>query len=210
MDTWEMIDAERLELADLCDSLTLEQWDAPSLCSQWRVRDVTAHVVQVATQSGLAFLGTLVRYGFRVNTMIERQAVRRGSSATPEQLCAQVRALVGVRRALPGVKPTGVLSGELIHQQDIRRALHLPRTLDPARVTIALDEVIGTSAGILPGKRRAEGLYLRALDFGWQRGDPNALGVSGSGEAVLMALAGRADGLADLNGQGVDTMRARL
>ena len=31
--------------------------------------------------------------------------------------------------------------------------------------------------GLLPGKRRAEGLSLRALDFGWQRGDPNALGV---------------------------------
>ena len=26
MDTWEMIDAERTEFADLCDTLTPEQW----------------------------------------------------------------------------------------------------------------------------------------------------------------------------------------
>ena len=39
-----MIDAERTEFADLCDGLTAEQWDAPSLCTNWRVRDVVGHI----------------------------------------------------------------------------------------------------------------------------------------------------------------------
>ena len=42
---------ERTELADLLDTLTPEQWDAPSLCTGWRVRDVTAHLVEGATMT---------------------------------------------------------------------------------------------------------------------------------------------------------------
>ena len=41
MDVWECVDAERTEFADLCTTLTPEQWDAPSLCGAWRVRDVS-------------------------------------------------------------------------------------------------------------------------------------------------------------------------
>ena len=46
MDTWEMLDAERTEFADLCDTLTPEQWDTRSLCAKWRVRDVVGHVAR--------------------------------------------------------------------------------------------------------------------------------------------------------------------
>ena len=42
--SWELIAAERRALADLLDGLTPEQWEAPSLCAGWRVRDVAAHV----------------------------------------------------------------------------------------------------------------------------------------------------------------------
>ena len=33
---------ERAELVDLLVTLTPKQWDAPTLCSEWRVRDVVA------------------------------------------------------------------------------------------------------------------------------------------------------------------------
>jgi len=38
------IAAERTELADMLDGLSAEQWDAPSLCEGWRVREVMAHI----------------------------------------------------------------------------------------------------------------------------------------------------------------------
>lgn len=210
MDVWEMIDAERAEFADLCDSLTASEWDQTSLCSAWRVRDVVGHVIEVATYRPLHFLGAWVRHGFRLNRMIERTAIAHGTNTTNEALCAEMRGLVGVRKALPGVKPSGVLAGEMIHQQDVRRVLHRDRPIDPERVRIALDDVKGTSASLMPGKKRVLDLYVRALDLEWQIGDANAPGISGPGEAVLMAIAGRPAALADLNGPGLFTLRARL
>lgn len=56
-----MVDDERREFADLCDALTPVQWDQVSLCSAWRVRDVTAHVIEVATLTGPTLAAKLVR-----------------------------------------------------------------------------------------------------------------------------------------------------
>lgn len=44
----EISDAVRDEMLDLVERLSEldeEQWDSPSLCARWRVRDVLAHVV---------------------------------------------------------------------------------------------------------------------------------------------------------------------
>lgn len=43
MNGLEMATAERTDLADLLATLTPAQWEAPSLCEDWRVRDVVAH-----------------------------------------------------------------------------------------------------------------------------------------------------------------------
>ena len=43
--TMEMARAEREEFAALLESLTPRQWDSPTLCERWRVRDVVAHVI---------------------------------------------------------------------------------------------------------------------------------------------------------------------
>jgi len=40
-----MATAERTDLVDLLVTLRPEQWEAPSLCEGWRVRDVVAHVM---------------------------------------------------------------------------------------------------------------------------------------------------------------------
>lgn len=42
--SWRVIEQERLSLADLLAGLTDDQWDAPSLCAGWRIKDVAAHV----------------------------------------------------------------------------------------------------------------------------------------------------------------------
>ena len=57
--TWQSIERERLSLADLADELTDEQWETQSLCSEWRVRDVIAHLVM--TPAGEPSPGQLAR-----------------------------------------------------------------------------------------------------------------------------------------------------
>lgn len=204
-----MVDDERIEFADLCDRLTPAQWDQMSLCSEWRVRDVAGHVIEVATLTGPKVAAMLLRYGFRINTMVTREAIKHGTETAPEDLRAEVRATVGLRRAFPGIKPEGVLTGEMIHQQDVRRAVGMNRTIDPRRVRIALDQAKRTMAGVLFGRRWSADLFLRAVDMDWQAGTPASPEVEGTGEALLMAMAGRATALDDLTGPGLEVIRSR-
>jgi uncharacterized protein (TIGR03083 family) len=41
----QMACGERRDFADFLDGLSAQQWEQPSLCELWRVRDVVAHVV---------------------------------------------------------------------------------------------------------------------------------------------------------------------
>jgi uncharacterized protein (TIGR03083 family) len=204
-----MIDAERTEFADLCDTLTEQQWDTPSLCGAWRVRDVVGHVAGGADLTvGKAML-TLMKYGFRLGPMLEKTAIEAGSAPTP-QLAAQMRATIGSRRTPPGVKPEGTLTDNVVHQQDVRRVIGMPREIAPDRLRVALDATKGVTSGLLPGKKRIAGLHLRATDLDWETGDATAPEVSGTGEALLLAMAGRGVALAELSGPGVEMLRSRL
>ena len=53
----------RAELVDLLVTLTPKQWDAPTLCSEWRVRDVVAHMVSYDELSTLGLVGRFLRSG---------------------------------------------------------------------------------------------------------------------------------------------------
>ena len=79
--SWRIIEQQRLAIADLLDGLSAEQWQAPSLCAGWRVRDVAAHVSLVGlppTPGDLLVQGIKVRGNFhRLNTaMSVRRAAR--------------------------------------------------------------------------------------------------------------------------------------
>src|ERR1700729_111090 len=41
---WQVIDAQRQGLASLLDDLSEHEWQQPSLCDGWAVRDVAAHL----------------------------------------------------------------------------------------------------------------------------------------------------------------------
>ena len=99
------------------------------------------------------------------------------------------------------------LTDNMIHQQDIRRALDIPRTIPAERLRIALDFSLirPDDPRCMAGARRAArrpptstGRTARALD------------VQGTGEALLMAMAGRSDALKDLTGPGKDKLAQRM
>jgi uncharacterized protein (TIGR03083 family) len=207
MDTWEIVDAERSDFADLADSLTPKQWDAQSLCTAWKVRDVVAHVIEGATMGGGESLKKMVRYRFRLNTLLTEEA-KKGGAAPTDALRADLRATIGQRTKPPGVTPSAMLADEVIHHQDIRRAIGVPRKVPPERLTIVLDSITRYNNSLIPAKRRVRGLLLKATDLEWTHlGDEE---ITGPAEALMMSIAGRPAALDELSGPGVETLRHRV
>ncbi len=85
-DFWTDVHQERQCLLDLLEVLTPEQWDVPSLCTEWRVRDVVGHMVS-ETHMTVAQAGWgLIRSGFRINRYIAKDAQQRGAAPVAKLL----------------------------------------------------------------------------------------------------------------------------
>ncbi|MFC0452559.1 maleylpyruvate isomerase family mycothiol-dependent enzyme [Rhodococcus jostii] len=196
---------EREEFAELLAGLSAQQWESPSLCERWRVRDVAAHVI---SYDELDLRDLLLRFGkggflqVRVNEL----GVADLADRTTEELVDLMRI-----HAEPSGLPAGFggmigLVDGMIHQQDIRRPLAIPRTIPPQRLRAALD--FARFAPLIRGAWRARGVTLVAADLDWSYG--RGPQVRGSGEALLMAMAGRRDALGDLTGPGRSTLAAHI
>jgi uncharacterized protein (TIGR03083 family) len=202
-----MIATARRELVDTLDGLTPQQWDTQSLCENWRVRDVVGHLVGGAEITmGSAVLG-VVKAGFRINVMLDREARRIGSEDLDE-LKRRMHEAVASRRTPPGTKAPDVLVDTVVHTEDIRRPLGLIRPIPEPTLRAVADELKGQSASYLPGKKRIDGLHLEATDIDWTAGEGAT--VRGPAEALILAMSGRKVALADLTGDGVDTLATRM
>jgi uncharacterized protein (TIGR03083 family) len=79
-DVWSDVHEERRAFLEQLEMLTPEQWDAPSLCAEWRVRDVVGHMVSETRMTVGQVAWGLVASGFRINRFIAKDARRRGSA----------------------------------------------------------------------------------------------------------------------------------
>jgi uncharacterized protein (TIGR03083 family) len=207
MDTWDDVAAGRRELADELLTLTPKQWETPSLCDRWKVRDVVGHVIATAEITLGSAAIAMIKSGFRIDTMLEREARRRGAHPT-DDLIASLRDVSGSRRAPPGQTAPAVLSDLVVHTEDIRRPLGLMRPLPQTRARVVADHLKGQGASFLPAKRRIAGLRLVSTNADWSTG--SGAEVRGPIESLVMAMAGRKVALADLTGDGVDILMSRL
>src|SRR4051794_25171766 len=154
---WAAIDAERVGLADLLDDLAPAEWEQPSLCSGWRVRDVAAHLALAQTGAGRAALDLLRARG-SLQRMIHDTALRHAALPTA-QLAGQLRGMAGSRRRAPGVTPLEPLLDVLVHGQDIAVPLGRPRTMPVDAATTAATRVwdmpwpMSTTFPRMPGVR---------------------------------------------------------
>jgi uncharacterized protein (TIGR03083 family) len=204
-DLMTLAEEERTDLLALLHSLSDEQWNAPSLCTQWRVRDVATHIVSYDELSTPTTVGTFIRGGLRINA-VNAVALQRYRDLEPSAVIDLL-----ARNLRPSGLPKGfgggiALTDGTIHHQDIRRALNLPRTIPAHRLAPVLDFALG--APTLPAKKNAKGLSLNATDIDWGSGQGQE--VTGPGEALLMAIAGRPDPLDELSGPGLTTLRRRV
>ena len=205
-DVWPEIAASRTELADLCESLTPEQWDAQSLCDDWKVRDVVGHLVESTEKLGFGslFVG-MAKNGFNINKLLGNNGKEWGKKPT-EELTKELRTNAGSQITPPFTKPIDLLNDVVSHTQDIRRPLGLPSAIPEERLRLVLDHAAAVNP-ILGNKKRIAGVQLVATDIDWKHGDgPD---VRGTGEALLMAIGGRKVVLDELTGDGVATLRAR-
>lgn len=204
-DVSDLAAAERRDLADYLGTLTEEQWHQRSLCSGWAVRDVVGHLPSYDELGWPAALAMFAQSGFSLARCNER-GVERSRRLTTEQLVARLRAHA-VPRGITALFGSHIaLTDGMVHHQDIRRALGHPRTVPEERLVAALN--FTPRARALPAPANLRGLRLIATDVAWSHGTGPE--VSGPGEALLVALAGRPQGLADLNGPGLATLTQRV
>ncbi|MFI7094130.1 maleylpyruvate isomerase family mycothiol-dependent enzyme [Streptomyces lydicus] len=187
MDLTTVIAAERRELADLLDGLPGEQWDAPTLCAGWRVREVAAHMSMGFRYSFPKAAAELVRAGGSLHRMTDRLARRDAATASPRQLAGFLRD----NAHHPWTPPVGGLASALghdvVHGLDITVALGHDRRVPDDRLRVLLDHVTARSARFFGAD--LAGIQLRATDLDWSFGTGTPL--TGAGADLLLVAFGR-------------------
>jgi uncharacterized protein (TIGR03083 family) len=196
---------EREDFAELLAGLSPEQWEQPSLCEHWRVRDVVAHVLSFEELNRWEVVRRFVKGGLLTNR-INAIGVAEYARRTPEQLTELMRASIPPRGFTTGFGGMIALVDGMVHQQDIRRPLGISRVIPPQRLQRVLK--LAPRAPALRGAWRARGVRLVATDVDWTRGKGPE--VSGPGEALLMAMAARPDALNQLAGAGKELLARRI
>lgn len=196
---------ERADFAAFLATLTPQQWQAPTLCSRWQVRDVVAHVISYDNLDARALIAVAARARFRPGR-INDTALARYDRHTPEQLLALLAGNLQPRGQPAALGGRAGLVETLIHHQDIRRALRQSRAIPAERLLPALHTAL-----IAPDIARLwplRGVRLVATDL------PFAAGIGppakGPAEAILMTIAGRPGVISELSGPGQARLAARI
>ncbi len=184
---WEHIDHERQYLRDLLAGLDPDQWEHPSLCTGWRVREVAAHVVSSpATSPGQAALALLRAKG-NLNKMIDTMA-HEAAAASAAEIVARYDQYAGSRRRPPGTVVLDPLCDVLVHTQDIARPLGIDYQPDPEVVALCLSRA--RQAALAFGTRAlVRGHRFEATDADWSAGRGDLL--RGPALELLLLLTGR-------------------
>ena len=204
VDIWTVIQGERKALAGDLAGLDEQQWAAPSLCADWTVRDVLAHMTGTAKITPAGFFAKMAASGFSFGRLQAKDiATEKGGS--PADTLARFEAIEASRKHPPG--PGDTMLGEtIIHAQDIRRPLGIPHDY-PTDAVVQVADFYKNSNLIVGTKRRITGLTLRATDTDWLHGTGPE--VAGPILALVLAMTGRKPAASDLNGEGVATLQSR-
>ncbi|EGD55507.1 maleylpyruvate isomerase family mycothiol-dependent enzyme [Gordonia neofelifaecis] len=200
-----MAQVEREELASFLSTLTPDDWEQPSLCDGWRVRDVAAHIVSYDTLDAQS-LATRLRRGHFTLDGSNAAGVDASQGLTPPEILETFSRSTRPRGLTAAFGGRVALLDTMIHQQDIRRALACPRTIPTDRLRAALS--FSRIALALGQPWRTRGLSLITTDLDWRSGFGKE--VRGPAEPLLMTIAGRRGCARELTGVGVGVLRRRI
>jgi len=200
-----MVHAERASLGEFLDTLTPDQWSAPTWCEKWNVQDLVAHLVAAGNITAPHFFAGFVKAGFSFDKTVETD-LRNYSGGTPADVKARYDAIINSDRKPPG--PAYVALGEvMVHGEDIRRSFGA-RGEHSEEHLVTLAEAYKGTGPPLRGKKRSAGLKFTATDIEWTCGEGPE--VTGPCMSLVMGMVGREGALADCAGAGLETLRARV
>ena len=189
--------AEFVALADLLAGASKAQWDTPSLCESWRVREVIAHLTMAARYSEEAFMFELQRCAFDF-TRLSNEVASRDAELPTGELVASLRSDVMHRWTPPGGGYHGALNHVVIHGLDVAVPLGAPRRCPDETIRVVLDDLTH-SGGHEHFGVDIQGRRLQAADLDWSYGSGEDL--RGAAEDLALAMCGRSVPDGRLQGQ---------
>jgi len=182
----ELVAAERSDLVELLAGLSAEDWDKPSLCAGWRVREVVAHITMPYRYSAArVLLGIAKAGGF--NRFSERAARADTAALSNVELLDCLRENINHPWQPPGGGYEGALSHDVIHGLDMTVALGIDRRVPLERLQVVLGGVQAKHIkyfGVDLSRTQ-----LRATDLDWSYGAGEV--VTGTAQDLLLLVSGR-------------------
>lgn len=206
-DIWAAVDDERRGLHRLLGQLTAPQWQHPSLCEGWQIRDVVAHIVLSSDATVARIVLNLIRARGDFNRMASDTAIRHARSRGDDRLLHELKLTVGSRFTAVGTTPIDRLLDLLVHGQDIAVPLGITHPMPTAAAQAALERIWHPRFPFHASTKLA-GLHLHATDSGWTAGTGSL--VEAPVSALLLLATGRTNAaLPQLSGDGAELLRNR-
>ncbi|MFI0863189.1 maleylpyruvate isomerase family mycothiol-dependent enzyme [Streptomyces smyrnaeus] len=206
MDIKQAIAAERTELAELLEHLPEADWQVPSLCAGWRVREVAAHMSSGFRSSRSQVLRELLRARGNLHRMTDHCARRDAAALSTAEIVAALRD----NAHHPWKPPVGglpaALGHDVVHGLDITVALGHERRVPEERTRVLLDGITPRSAKFFGADLGGVTLQADDLDWSYGAGAP----VSGAAQDLLLVAFGRRLPPGRLGGEAADRFTARL
>lgn len=207
MDLWPWIREERASILETFEGLTDSQWDVPSLCGAWNVRQVLGHLIVAAAPPKGRFVVEVAkaRGSFdKANDRLAREEAERPTS----ELIDRYRAVLDERNTPPGFGPEAPLGDILLHSLDVRIPLGLPSDRPPERYAPVLETVLGRLGARIFAPPRRPSLHWVATDHLWTHGTGEE--VAGTMADLALAATGRSARVDALTGPGQRALVAWL
>lgn len=206
MDLLTEIAAERRAVADMLESFSDEQWDAPSLAAGWTSKNVIAHLLMEFRYSIPQIAWRMLKARGNFNKVADEIAKADAAKLSTGEMVALIRANLDHKFKPPGAGYDAPLSDWMIHGLDIRRPLGIEREIPADRVRVVLDTAAGPKARKFYGND-ISGVRFEATDVDWTHGAGPT--VTGPAQDIALVLSGRPAGFDRLSGDGVAVLRSR-
>lgn len=204
-DYWDLIHAERARIATMLENFTDPQWHTGSLCTEWTIEHVTAHLTAAANTGTWAWMRSITLAGFSPRRHNARRLAQYLGS-TPQETGEKFSD--SVMLTIAPTKDYAAWLGEVIvHGQDISRPLGIDLVPEPA----AVSEVAAFFAAkdfAVNSRTMVKGLALEASDTAFSAG--NGPIIRGPLLSLVMVMAGRSSFATELDGDGLAELRSRV
>ena len=170
-------------LAELPDA----DWNAPTLCSGWRVREVVAHMTMPFRYPAPRFFVEMIRSRGNFARMADRVAIR-DAQADIATLADGWRTNVDHPWKPPGGGHKGALTHDVVHSLDITTPLGIDNPVSESALRPVLEHAT-TPLSLKHFGLDLTGIRLEADDMDWAYGDGDPL--RGRARHLLMVLMDR-------------------